>query len=225
LGGYGIDIGREKAISFGAPMRYQGRITDWKDDKGFGFVTPNGGGPRIFIHIKSFSNRQRRPVGNELVTYDLASDSQGRSQGMNIVFVGDRLPSPPTTAPGPGVGAFIFASIFSTLMLGAVSMGRLPYAVLMTYLVMSGAAYLAYYFDKAAALKGHRRTQESTLHAFSLFGGWPGAMLAQQTLRHKTQKRSFQITYWVTVVLNCTALGWLLSPTGIRIVKSLMGVN
>ena len=24
-------------------MRYQGKITDWKDDKGFGFVMPNGG--------------------------------------------------------------------------------------------------------------------------------------------------------------------------------------
>lgn len=41
-------------------MRYQGKITDWKDDKGFGFVTPNGGGPRVFVHIKSFSSRQRR---------------------------------------------------------------------------------------------------------------------------------------------------------------------
>jgi cold shock CspA family protein len=34
-------------------MRYQGRIGEWKDDRGFGFITPNGGGPRVFLHISS----------------------------------------------------------------------------------------------------------------------------------------------------------------------------
>lgn len=52
-------------------MRYQGKITNWKDDKGFGFITPNGGENQVFVHIKSFANRQRRPVGDEIVTYEL----------------------------------------------------------------------------------------------------------------------------------------------------------
>jgi cold shock CspA family protein len=43
-------------------MRYQGKITVWKDDKGFGFVTMNATGEEAFVHIKSFSNRSRRPV-------------------------------------------------------------------------------------------------------------------------------------------------------------------
>ena len=205
-------------------MRYQGKITDWKDDKGFGFVAPNGGGPKVFVHIKSFSNRQRRPVGNELVTYELTSDTRGRPQGANIAFVGDRQTSPPTIAPGPGVGALIFAAVFLAFVAGMVAMGKLPFAVLIAYLIGSCAAYLAYVFDKAASLKGQWRTPESTLHFFSLVGGWPGAMLAQRTLRHKTQKRSFQVTYWATVVLNCAALGWLLSPAGVRTVRSFVGV-
>jgi len=205
-------------------VRYQGKITDWKDDKGFGFVTPNGGGPRVFVHIKSFSNRQRRPAGNELVTYELTSDARGRPQGVNIAFVDDRRSSPPTTVPGPGVAALIFASVFLAFVAGAVAVGKLPFVVLIAYLIGSCVAYLAYVFDKAAALKGQWRTPESTLHFFSLAGGWPGAMLAQRTLRHKTQKQSFQVTYWATVVLNCAALGWLLSPTGMRVVKSFVGV-
>ena len=205
-------------------MRYQGKITDWKDDKGFGFVTPNGGGPRVFVHIKSFSNRQRRPVGNELVTYELTSDARGRPQGASIAFVGDRPSSPPATVPGPGVGALIFASVFLAFVAGAVATGKLPFVVLIAYLIGSCVAYLAYVYDKTAALKGQWRTPESTLHLFSLVGGWPGAMLAQRTLRHKTQKQSFQVTYWATVVLNCAALGWLLSPTGIRTAKSILGV-
>jgi uncharacterized membrane protein YsdA (DUF1294 family)/cold shock CspA family protein len=204
-------------------VRYQGRITNWRDDKGFGFVTPNGGGPAVFVHIKSFSNRQRRPVGNELVTYELTSDARGRPQGVNVAFVGDRPYSYPTTAPGPGVGALTFAATFLAFVVWAAAAGRLPFVVLGAYLVASCVAYVSYMFDKAASLKGQWRTPESTLHLFSLVGGWPGAMLAQRTLRHKTQKPSFQVTYWATVVLNCAALGWLLSPSGMRTIKSFVG--
>lgn len=200
-------------------MRYQGKITDWKDDKGFGFLTPNGDGTRVFVHIKSFSNRRRRPVGNELVTYELTSDARGRPQAVNIAFVDDRPSSPARSAPGPGVGALIFAAVFLAFVVGAVAAGKLHYIVLIAYFVASCVAYLAYVFDKAASLNGRRRTPESTLHFFSIVGGWPGAMLAQRTLRHKTQKQSFQVTYWVTVVLNCAALGWLLSPSGMQAVK------
>ncbi len=205
-------------------MRYQGKITDWKDDKGFGFVSPNGGGPRVFIHIKAFTNRQRRPVGNELVTYELSVDSRGRQQGMNVAFVGEKVASPhPVSAPGPGPVALIFAVAFLVFVVVVVSMGRLPFLVLLVYLGASCIAYLAYVFDKAAAVQGKWRTNEESLHLFSLLGGWPGAILAQKMSRHKTQKRSFQETFWATVVLNCIGFGWMLSAPGMRIVKSLLG--
>ena len=116
------------------------------------------------------------------------------------------------------------AATFLAFVVGAVATGKLPFVVLIAYILASCVAYLAYFLDKAASLKGHWRTPESTLHFFSVVGGWPGAMLAQRTLRHKTQKQSFQVTYWATVVLNCAALGWLLSPAGMRTLKSFVGV-
>jgi cold shock CspA family protein len=70
-------------------MRYQGRISEWKDDRGFGFVTPNGGGPRVFLHVSSFSERGRRPLVGSLVTYELATDNKGRPQAKSARFVGD----------------------------------------------------------------------------------------------------------------------------------------
>ena len=43
-------------------MRYQGKIIKWNDEKGFGFVVPKGGNQPVFVHVRAFSNRQRRPV-------------------------------------------------------------------------------------------------------------------------------------------------------------------
>jgi uncharacterized membrane protein YsdA (DUF1294 family) len=91
------------------------------------------------------------------------------------------------------------------------------------YFVASIVAFFAYAFDKSAASRNAWRTKESTLQLFSLIGGWPGALAAQRLLRHKSAKASFQATFWVTVALNCGALGWLFSPSGARTLKLVMG--
>jgi uncharacterized membrane protein YsdA (DUF1294 family)/cold shock CspA family protein len=202
-------------------MRYQGRITTWKDDKGFGFITPNGGGQQVFVHISSFSNRQRRPEGNEIVTYELKVDVKGRAQANTVAFVGEQ--PTPSSLPGRSNIPPIFAVCFLVFVVVAVVAGRLPIAVLALYVVASLVAFFAYAFDKSAALRNQWRTQESTLHLFALLGGWPGALAAQRLLRHKSAKASFQAAFWVTVVLNCGALGWLLSPSGARTLQSVLG--
>ncbi|MBK8016116.1 MAG: cold shock domain-containing protein [Betaproteobacteria bacterium] len=77
-------------------MRYQGRITTWKDEKGFGFITPMDGGEQVFVHISSFSNRRRRPNGEEFVSYELTRDAKGRAQANAVAYVGDwDMPSAP----------------------------------------------------------------------------------------------------------------------------------
>lgn len=202
-------------------MRYQGRITTWKDDRGFGFITPNGGGEQVFLHISSFSNRQRRPDGNELVTYELKADGMGRAQAATVAFVGE--PPTPSALPYRSRIPPIFAVCFLTVVVVAVFFGRLPVVVLVLYLFASLVAFFAYVFDKSAAVKNRWRTQESTLHLFALLGGWPGALAAQRVLRHKSAKVSFQITFWATVVLNCGTLGWLLSPSGAKTLQSVLG--
>jgi cold shock CspA family protein len=109
-------------------VRYQGRITTWKDDKGFGFITPNGSGAQVFVHISSFSNRQRRPEGNEIVTYELKVDGKGRAQANSVAFVGER--PTPSAPPGRSNIPPIFAVCFLVLVVVAVFAGRLPIAAL-----------------------------------------------------------------------------------------------
>ena len=82
----------------------------------------------------------------------------------------------------------------------------LPGAVWLGYLGFSVATFVAYALDKSAAVQGRWRTPERTLHLLALAGGWPGALLAQQLLRHKTRKAAFIRVFWVTVGLNVAGL-------------------
>jgi uncharacterized membrane protein YsdA (DUF1294 family) len=90
----------------------------------------------------------------------------------------------------------------------------LPPAILLIYLAASAVTFIAYAIDKSAARKGGWRTKEGTLHLLALVGGWPGALVAQSVLRHKSRKQPFRVIFWLTVILNCAALAWLLTPGG-----------
>jgi uncharacterized membrane protein YsdA (DUF1294 family)/cold shock CspA family protein len=219
-------------------MRHQGRLSHWNDDKGFGFVTPNGGGDRAFVHIKAFGRTTRRPVDGDVLTYAAARDARGRLQATAIRFADEPLrPAPPPTAPvrsapgrststramparhaparrhaseasSRGVFGYVFVSVFALALAGLIASGRLPVQAGTLYGVMSLGAMWAYRSDKRAAAEGRWRTPESSLHLLALCGGWPGALLAQRWFRHKSKKTAFQWTFRFTVIANVVALAW-----------------
>ncbi|MEQ1514675.1 MAG: cold shock and DUF1294 domain-containing protein [Lysobacteraceae bacterium] len=193
-------------------MRYQGRLADWNDDKGFGFVVPNGGGDKAFVHIKAFARVSRRPVDGDVITYTVARDTRGRLQANAIRFVGETAPVDDRTKPGRFGPAF--ALLFVATLTGTVFTEQLPMNVLLAYAAVSTIAFIAYGLDKSAATAGRQRTPETTLHFLGLICGWPGALLAQRVFRHKSRKAAFQSTFWGTVALNVIALLLLASDTG-----------
>ncbi|MEN9373154.1 MAG: hypothetical protein RIR79_706 [Pseudomonadota bacterium] len=69
-------------------------------------------------------------------------------------------------------------------------------------LVMSMVTFIVYAVDKNAARRNAYRVSEKTLHVLALLGGWPGALLAQQMLRHKSVKPQFRLLFWLTVCGN-----------------------
>ena len=83
-------------------MRTKGKITTWHDDKGYGFVAPLAGGEPVFIHIKAFANRSRRPAVDDVVSYALATDPRGRPCAAKATLAGDRLRAEPKRARGTG---------------------------------------------------------------------------------------------------------------------------
>lgn len=93
--------------------------------------------------------------------------------------------------------------------------GQLPLWLLGATLAINLLTFAVYAADKRAAQRGGWRTSEKHLHLLSLAGGWPAAWFAQQTLRHKSRKASFQTVYWLTVVLHCGVLAaWVLGRLG-----------
>ena len=99
-------------------------------------------------------------------------------------------------------------------------LGYTPLAVPLIFIAVSSLTYIVYAKDKKSAQAGSQRSPENTLHLLSLACGWPGAVLAQQRLRHKTKKVSFRITFWLTVVLNTGALIGLHSEHGNRLLRN-----
>lgn len=79
------------------------------------------------------------------------------------------------------------------------------------YACASVICFAAYALDKSAARAGRRRTPERTLLLLGLACGWPGALLAQRWLRHKSAKRAFQLKFWFTVVVNAAVAGLIIT--------------
>jgi len=189
-------------------MRYQGRITEWNDPRGFGFITPLEGGDRVFIHVLAFPPGSRRPSTGEFVSYSLGRDEHGRARAERATFVVShtaRRVRRGKSSVGVAVATLVACSVLGGITAAAWS-GKLPLVVPALYILCSIGAYLQYRKDKAAARSKNWRTDEVTLLTWGLFGGWPGALVAQHQFRHKLRKVDYQIAYWITVVVNCAGL-------------------
>jgi uncharacterized membrane protein YsdA (DUF1294 family) len=104
---------------------------------------------------------------------------------------------------GPSIRAFL--KLIPLLVLPFIANLKLalaPWMLPAAMLPMSVAAWVLYRDDKKRAVAGRWRVTETELHGLELFGGWPGAFLAQQKYRHKTRKFSYQAIFWSIVFLH-----------------------
>lgn len=112
--------------------------------------------------------------------------------------------------------------VFLITVVAATYFAWIPMPLCVVYLTLSVLTFVVYAIDKSKAKRGVWRIPEKTLHLLSLVGGWPGALIAQQMLRHKSRKTSFQVMFWLTLGLNLGALVWILSPNGQASIHSLI---
>ena len=205
----------------GSSLRYAGKITEWNDERGFGFVVPNGGGDRAFIHVSELKGRSRRPIIGDMVTYSVGKDSRGRLQAKAVGFVEVKrvAHSHGSSLPRSAIGIVALAVVVVAFLAGL-----LPPVLAVLYFVLSGLSFLAYAKDKSAARRDAWRTPEHTLHMLDLLGGWPGGLIAQQRFHHKTIKQPFQFIFWLSVLANIGGAWWLTtSGVAARLSASLVG--
>lgn len=199
-------------------MRFVGVIKSWNDERGFGFIEPAQGGQEIFVHIKAFSRRSgARPRAGQQVSFEVELGPQGKKRARNVQAAGgSRSSSRVQREPSAqwGVTTLFALPAFLAVYLAVAVLCKPPAWFAFVYLAMSAITFMAYALDKSSARKGAWRTAESTLHVMSLAGGWPGALLAQQFLRHKSTKAGFRAVFWLTVVANVAAFVVLCSPIG-----------
>lgn len=184
---------RPSAQAVGAPARTP-------DSRGVG-ASASREAPRSARRGSSVS--QRSTGAHPRAASRQAAQAQRRTQRATLLPAGELLL----------ISAMAMA--WMAMLAWAVWAQRLPLWAVGAALGLNLFTFLAYASDKNAAQRGMWRTKESHLHLLALAGGWPAAWLAQQTLRHKSQKAAFRAVYALTVAVHCGALAaWLLGLVG-----------
>ena len=203
-------------------MEKTGKVSGWQDAKGFGFILPDDGSARVFMHHTALVPGQARPRNGDTVRFVAGNDDKGRAVAKKVWsrpqadvmrqrVVRERAAAKVVQTQlnrEKDSQAVWLALPFLVGLTVLALMGRLPMFVIGVYLAASLLTYFAYLLDKRSAQQGGWRTQETTLHLMSLFGGWPGALLAQRMLRHKSSKQEFRFMFWATVLLNVVLLAF-----------------
>ena len=226
-------------------MTKQGSIIRWDATRAFGFIRSADSAGDVFFHLRDYRGSTPPREGLAVVFEDIhvggkgpramavrpASDPHGAAQDTRSLDsrrthrpAQARRAAPASRsprqgkAPSPATGASLaygLMAAWAVLLAWGVWMQRLPLWSLAALAAVNVLTLWMYAADKNAARAGRWRIPESNLHLLSLLGGWPAAWLAQQNMRHKSSKKEFRTVYWLTIVLHCGALAWLvLAKTG-----------
>jgi len=199
-------------------LREKGKIVKWNDDKGYGFILPDNSQKNIFVHIKSFTDRNVRPKENQVVTYNTIQDNRNGKKSATRVSRSTDNPlksrininkkikketRKDASSHNISIVSIISIVAFSIyLFLFTFVEEKLSPSVIIVHISMGIITYFAYAIDKNKAKHNEYRISEKALLILSLLGGVIGALIAQKKLRHKNKKLSFLIPFWVSVFIN-----------------------
>lgn len=217
-------------------MMQEGELKMWNDDRGFGFIRVGPGQPDVFLHIGALTPGVRPKVGDRIL-FSAVPQGGGKGPRATEAAVPGARPAPrrSETAPRPrpdparprpshrrdgelrplewSPTVVLVLALTVLCLVGAALFLPVSPIPLVLYPLASLVAFILYAKDKYRAMTGAWRVSEGTLHLVEALGGWPGAFVAQRTMRHKTIKAEYRATFWLIVAAHVGFWGlWLLSP-------------
>ncbi|ABZ75552.1 cold-shock DNA-binding domain protein [Shewanella halifaxensis HAW-EB4] len=190
-----------------------GVIDSWDDAKGFGFIQIAKQKQQVFLHISAFASKGIHPQAGNRVQFHLVKDKQGKWRADNAQLLsGGAIKSSRKISCSPSRFSIAIALSFIAILAISYSLQHIPLWLLLYFISASLVTFIAYGWDKHSARNNRWRVSELKLHLLSLAGGWPGALLAQQWLRHKSAKGRFKFILWLTVLCNLSLIYLLHRP-------------
>src|SRR5690606_10622935 len=151
-------------------MRDQGRLVEWFDDKGYGFIQPNDQAKdRVFLHIKDFARPGPRPIVGCALDYSVILDERGRYRAQQVKYLKATQtksfaskPKVPAQQKPAKLSAMQLLCVGYILFLAMFTLtGLLSGLVLLFISLMNALSYWLYAQDKEAAQLGNRRIPEN----------------------------------------------------------------
>jgi cold shock CspA family protein len=64
--------------------RFNGKLTKWNAERGFGFLVADHGDQELFVHVSAFPRDGRPPAIGEPLTFEMELDKEGRKRAVRV---------------------------------------------------------------------------------------------------------------------------------------------
>lgn len=65
-------------------MRFEGVLSAWNPDAGYGTIRPSGGGEEVFVGLAAFPTDGEGPRLDESLSFEIVTGRDGRKQAVNL---------------------------------------------------------------------------------------------------------------------------------------------